>query len=72
MRRFRPFGDSRGICRVRTPKLSFKFSIGMAHRDPKLPSPIGMGEQPQRGGSASPLGVEADVNRPWQDWDAAA
>jgi len=36
LRRFRPFGDSRGICRVRTPKLSFKFSIGMAHRDPLL------------------------------------
>jgi hypothetical protein len=34
VRRFRPFGDSRGICRVRTPKPSFKFSIGMAHRDP--------------------------------------
>jgi len=36
MRRFRPFGDNRGICRVRTPKLSFKFSISMAHRDPTL------------------------------------
>ena len=32
--RFRPFGDNRGICRVRTPKLSFKFSISTAHRDP--------------------------------------
>jgi hypothetical protein len=28
LRRFRPSGDSRGICPVRTRKLSFKFSIG--------------------------------------------
>jgi hypothetical protein len=32
------FDDSRGICRVRTPKLSFKSTIGMAHRDPKRKS----------------------------------
>ena len=33
-RRIQPFGDNRRICRVRTPKLSFKFSISTAHRDP--------------------------------------
>jgi hypothetical protein len=33
--RFRPFGDSQGIYRVRNPKPSFKFSIGMARRDPE-------------------------------------
>jgi hypothetical protein len=35
-RRFRAFHDQQGICRVRTTKLSFKFSSAMAHRDPKM------------------------------------
>ena len=33
-RRFRAFDDQQEICRVRTTKLSFKFSSAMAHRDP--------------------------------------
>src|SRR5215472_15224466 len=34
LRRFRPFGDKREICRVRIPELSFNLSIAMTHRDP--------------------------------------
>jgi hypothetical protein len=32
-RRLRQFGDKRESSQVRTPKLSFKFSSAMAHRD---------------------------------------